>query len=298
MHTTAVLLHLAHTRSLDDFTTGLKLLNTKFDLYVNLVEGLNSSAELAKQKSQILHHHPKAQIISSPNRGMDVGGMFQLFELVRSKHYQSLLYAHSKSDQQWRNNMLGNLCVLTAQKIEALHSTNSRLGMVGSYFYPFDYYNLTPFVELADMLGVKFTTSWQAVSDTYPTASMLDVVDRAIWAKDNNIVCGRPELDLEYAAAVWGKQASNVQLMNQTYVRQFINHGVLGPLPYFPGNCFWLRAEILNLLTEKFDFLEEFERLPLNLKNDQERQSRAHAWERMLPAFIAKNDFSLQALQS
>lgn len=297
MHPTAVLLHLSHTHSFGEFSAALSKLNTNFDLYVNLVEELNSPAQIDQQSSLILSHYPTATVVQSANRGMDIGGMFKLFGLAQGKGYTRLMYAHSKSDTEWRQVMLAALCGVSDQVLDELASHNAPLGMIGTYAYPFDYYNLSPYLELVSQLEIPLTTDWQEVIKRRPVAGQMDILNRVDWAKDQNITTGRPELDIEYAKAILGDFYSAEQKMNKTHARRFISDGVIGPLAYFPGNFFWLSGKALDFLASKIDFSEEIKKLPADLQSDSQTQSRAHAWERVLPSLFAKNGFAVRALR-
>ena len=72
-----------------------------------------------------------------------------------------------------------------------------------------------------------------------------------------------------------------------------IRDGVIGPLPYFPGNVFWIAGRLLRELAGCVDFEHELERLPAGPSDDVERQSPAHAWERFLPIFAVKRGYAL-----
>ncbi|MFT5573384.1 MAG: hypothetical protein ACI9FR_002319 [Cryomorphaceae bacterium] len=298
MQTTAVLLHLANLRHWSEFQSALEKINCSFDLFVNLLQGVNSKHELSRQRQLILNHYPNATIIDSPNRGMDVGGMFQLFALVAPLNYGALLYAHSKSDDSWRKAMLEILSGVDAALLEKMRQPDSELGMIGTYAYPFDYFNIRPFLQIAESLEINITTSWESLIKRLPSIAELSIEQRIAWAKkhkNNNI---RPEIDLEYAAMVLGEQSQNTdhQSMQQGLLKRFIADGVLGPLAYFPGNCFWVSGHVISLLSEKVDFSQEFEKLTADLASDTSQQSRAHAWERILPVFASKNGLQILPL--
>src|SRR5690606_359643 len=106
----------------------------------------------------------------------------------------------------------------------------------------------------------------------------------------------RPELDLEYAARLFGDADSGRQPMNVELLRRMIADRVLGPLPYFPGNFFWILRDVVERLVERVGLDAEFRALPAELRSDRERQSRAHAWERALPVFALKQGYALATL--
>jgi hypothetical protein len=298
MPTTAVLLHLSTLDHWSDFRLALGRIDSSFDLYINLVQGLNSDAELSSQRKLILSHFPNTTIIESANRGMDVGGMFKLFSLVAPLNYDAILYAHSKSDDVWRKTMLDILSGVDATLLSELREASARLGMIGTYAYPFDYFNIRPFLQIATSLDIKISTSWESLVSRFPSLEKLSIEQRIRWSKVNKKNKLRPEIDLEYATKILGEksQSTERQCMQQAHLRRFIADDVLGPLPYFPGNCFWVSGQVINLLSQKINFSEEFQKLPADLISDSSLQSRAHAWERMLPVFVSKNGYRILPL--
>ena len=55
---------------------------------------------------------------------------------------------------------------------------------------------------------------------------------------------------------------------------------------------------LVRKLSTLIDFEKEHARLPLDLSSDRQFQSRAHAWERVLPVFAVKNGYDLFSLDS
>ncbi len=234
---------------------------------------------------------------------MDVGGMFRLFDHALGSNHDALFYAHSKSDIEWRQGMLFALTRYANPVIQALTKDRSeirsqKVGMVGAYCYPFDYFNLRPFLELMAHLEVPLNTSWDRYYKRYPFAKFLSWEHRLAHAREINQPTLRPEVDLEYAKCTFGDYTNERQPMNAGLLPKMISDGVLGPLPYFPGNFFWVSMHVVRELRQKIDFNKEFELLTLNLKSDRELQSRSHAWERALPVFAAKNGFKLVSLKN
>ncbi len=295
----AVLLHLSSLRNWADFQTALQHLPRPFDLFINLVEGLNSSLEIDRQRNLILKHFPDARIVQSSNRGMDIGGMFRLFEQALSGEYRAVLYAHSKSDDNWRRQLLTQLTQHSKLAITALtQHSNNPIGMVGAYSYPFDYYNLGPFLRILEQLDIKPETSWERYFSRYPAMRTVPIEQRIAHARDACPSILRPELDIEYAYSVLGSPEQRQQSMNPDILRRFVADKVVSALPYFPGNFFWISMPLIRKLQTAIDFRQERARLPLNLQSDQQLQSRAHAWERALPVFVAKSGYRLYSLQS
>lgn len=300
-HRVAVLLHLSTLRHWDDFRRALDRLDVPFDLFVNLVSGLNDSDALRRQRELIAGICHDARVIVSENRGMDVGGMFRLFDLARRSRHRALLYAHSKSDDAWRRAMLDTLTGNSAQAIRLLTRGDDRqrsVGMVGAYQYPFDYYNIGPFMSLARELGLQIETTWQRYFRRYPAAQQLPIDQRVAHALATGRTDLRPEIDLDYARQVLGDIDAATQPVTRARLGRMIADRVVGPLPYFPGNCFWISAAVVDRLANLVDFQQEFRQLPADLASDCKEQSRAHAWERMLPVFALKSGFALASLAS
>jgi lipopolysaccharide biosynthesis protein len=298
---TAVLLHLANTRHLDDFTVALDRLRSPRDLFVNLVRGLNSDSELDQQQRAVVNAFPDARIIVSENRGMDVGGMLRLFEHVHLGDYRALLYLHGKSDEHWRRAMLDVLTRNGESAMETLcratgSATGGPVGMIGAYLYPFDYFNIGPFLDIARGLNIPLQTSWDRYFTKYPAARALPLPQRIAHALDRNARSLRPELDLEYARYYLGDLNREQQPMTQHRLKTMIADQVVGPLPYFPGNFFWISIQVVRALAQRINFEKEFKQLPMDLNSDTTHQSRAHAWERILPVFAAKSGFRVVAL--
>lgn len=216
--------------------------------------------------------------------------MMRLFGEIADADYQVLMYAHSKSDTVWRQTLLQTLSQVDERLLDTLRSPSTKLAMLGAYAYPFDYFNLKPYLALAQQLGLSLVTDWERVYAKYPSAKALPFEQRIAWAKEHQLTGLRPEIDLEYAEARLGarSQECDQQLMQQGLLKNFIADGVMQTLNYFPGNFFWLKHEVIKRLAKKINFADEFDQLPLGLSSDMERQSRAHAWERILPVFVEK----------
>lgn len=299
----AVLLHLSRFDHWQEFVDALNRIEAPFDIKVNLVRGLNEPDTLRRHTDRVNQTFPGAQVIESDNRGMDVGGMFRLFDLVRDSGYRALLYVHSKSDDVWRHAMLNTLTRNSSRAVDLLlgrdAGSNSRpVGMVGTYFHPFDYYNIGPCLELAAELGIGLETSWENYFRRYPASRDMPVGQRVAHAIAMGRPALRPEIDVEYAETFLGDIHGREQPMNAARFRRLKADGVTGPLPYFPGNCFWIHGGIIDKLARRISFDDEHARLPLNLASDRKFQSRAHAWERMLPVFALRNGFRLVGLVS
>lgn len=298
----AVLLHLSSTRTWPDFKAALQNLAQPFDLYVNLVLGLNTSDELDRQSHLIHRHYPNAHIVRSSNRGMDVGGMFRLFDLALTGPYKAVLYAHSKSDDAWRHQLITTLTHNSTQIIDTLTSVSLEqtrpIGMIGAYAYPFDYYNLGPYLDILKQLGIEIDSSWSRYFLHYPAIRKVPIEQRIAHALECSMSELRPELDIEYAQTMLGDPHVNEQAMNPMMLRRFIADRVVTALPYFPGNFFWISMPLIRNLRTLVDFEHERTLLPVDLCSDLNFQSRAHAWERALPVFVAKNGYRLYSLKT
>ncbi|MEE9446746.1 MAG: hypothetical protein V3V09_02235 [Arenicellales bacterium] len=302
---TAVLLHLFNTQHWPDFSDALCNIKKPFDLLINLVEGTHTAETLAQQATLIRQNFPDALIITSENRGMDVGGMLRLFDIALQKDYQVLLYAHSKSNDQWRKSMLNTLTQNSSKCIQLLtqnsKSNHTRIGMIGHHTYPFDYYNTGPFIALMSKLDITLNTQWERYFKRFPNARSLPLSQRIAHALDQSkldasIANLRPELDLDYAQYYLGNLLQTKQRMTAERLMQFRADQVIQPMPYFPGNFFWISMPLVRLLATHINFEAEYLSLSFELKSDTLTQSRAHAWERALPVFSAKNSYQILAL--
>ena len=303
----AVLLHLLNMDNWQDFVLALKQINQPFDVLINLVNGLNSETILQQQHDQIRKVFPNADIMVSENRGMDIGGMFRLFERSLGKGYKALFYAHSKSDHRWRRSMLTPLTRHSSWAIDTLCQppldTHERpAGMVGAYFYAYDYYNIHPFMDIMSELDIRLNTSWERYFVRFPASRALSLEQRIAHATDacnrnTDYIRLRPELDLEYAQAFLDDLQSREQAVSPSLLSQMISEKVVSQLPFYPGNFFWISMQVIEKLSERLDFKTEYESLPLDLSSDQQFQSRAHAWERALPVFSMKSGLILKTLQ-
>jgi len=293
-----VLLHLASGRHLEEFAAALASIAEPHDIVVNLPRIDGRDQERRQLQDAVGRTLPNAQVMESDNRGMDVGGMLRLFGRALHGPWRYWLYLHSKSDDRWRRAMLEPLTRRARRAIDLMASPaqNGRqapVGMAGAWTYPFDYYNLDPFLELMNSLGVSLETSWERYYAHYPHMRGLPIEQRIAHSMAGTRQALRPELDLEYAAWLVGDADSGRQPMNVEMLRRMIADRVLGPLPYFPGNFFWILRDVVERLVERVDLDAEFRSLPTWLRSDRERQSRAHAWERALPVFALKQGYAL-----
>ncbi|NND82636.1 MAG: hypothetical protein HKN50_09425 [Gammaproteobacteria bacterium] len=298
---TAALFHFRQAVYLQDFQKALERLPADTDLYINIAESSPSVAALGEQKEALLETFPHAEIISSPDRGMAMGGLFQLLEYIRGKNYGAIMFAHGLGQEEWRKKMLLSMS-MNSGKVMLRFSQNQSgeklpAGLIGDRVLPFDYYNIGPFMALASRHRIDLNTSWEAFFEQHPKARDMPVLERAPWASENRLLSHRPEVDLEYARAVFGNLNSATQLMNQEYLLQFSQDSVIGQLPFFPGGCFWINGQLMAKLYPKIDFTAEFAQLPEGLISDDQFQSPAHAWERLLPVMAAKLGFGILTLQ-
>ena len=296
-----VLLHLASGRHLDEFATALARIGEPYDVVVNLPRIDGGDEARRSLRDAVEHALPNARLIESDNRGMDVGGMLRLFGCALHGSWRYWLYLHSKSDDRWRRAMLDPLTHGARRAIDLMarpgHDRRfAPVGMAGAWSYPFDYYNLGPFLDLMNSFGVSLETGWERYYIRYPNMRGLPIEQRIAHSMAGARRALRPELDLEYAAWLFGDADTGRQPMNAELLRRMIADRVLGPLPYFPGNFFWIRRDVVERLAGTVDLDAEFRALPAGLRSDRERQSRAHAWERALPVFALKQGFALATL--
>jgi len=298
---TAVLLHFSDAIYLNDFKDALSRLPPDLDLYINLVSGLHSDSALDEQQESLQEAFPQAKFIRSENRGMEIGGMFSLFDHIKDHSYGAVLYVHASANHDWYKQVLLSLSMNVGKILLKFTEINDEItrpaGMIGVHVRPFDYYNIGPFMGLAAKFGVKLRTSWEEYFERVPTAQDMEVIERARWATKNDLSRHRPEVDLEYARAVFGNLNEAKQKMDQQHLTQFSQDRVIGPLPYFPGSSFWIHGDLLDMLAQKIDFQSEFDRLPEGITSDQSEQSLVHAWERFLPVFAEKLGYRILSLE-
>ncbi len=297
----AVLLHLATSRHLDEFTHALTRLDTPHHVIVNLPR-LDAAGESVAARRDVVHGaFPAATIVESDNRGMDVGGMLRLFRHALDGPWRYWLYLHSKTDDDWRGAMLDAVTVNARRALDLMAHVgrterHNPVGMAGAWAYPFDYYNIGPFLDLVETLGVTLRTDWQCYYQQYPEARALPLPQRIAHAASPARRVLRPELDLEYASACLGDLHAARQPMNASLLRHLIAVGVVGTLHYFPGNYFWIRRDVVEALASAIDLDAEYRRLSPGTRSDRDWQSRAHAWERALSVFAVKRGYALVQL--
>lgn len=130
----AVILHVGSLQLLPELLNSchqLHLANVIYDLYVNLVE---SKVDVAKARELIITQVPTATIVISENRGMDIGGLFQLLPLVLKGEYDFLLKLHTKNLDWWRHILIDPLCG-NPHRVNLclqLFQNNPLVGMIGS----------------------------------------------------------------------------------------------------------------------------------------------------------------------
>ena len=197
---TAVLLHLSDAVYLHDFKALLERLPAHYDLFINQVEGLTSRDTLNDQANSLAEAFPQAEFTRSENRGMEIGGMLRMFTKIQGRSYQAIFFAHSRSNKDWRKQML-HLFSEEAGKIllqlgTTRYSPKSEVGMIGGYIHPYDYYSITPYLQLAKQLELEINTTWDQFNQQHPLAAKMAVVERARWASENNLHADRPEVDI------------------------------------------------------------------------------------------------------
>jgi lipopolysaccharide biosynthesis protein len=86
----AVLIHLFYTDMWDEMCGYLNNLDYDYDLYVNLVDGFYEPEIFDK-----INKYKVSKIITSPNKGVDVGGFLRLYKILDSD-YDLILKLHTK----------------------------------------------------------------------------------------------------------------------------------------------------------------------------------------------------------
>lgn len=106
----------------------------EFDLYVNLVQEINSDEEIEKQKNIIIEEYPNVYITISPNKGFDIGGKFYSIKqmYLNKKEYDIGLFLQTKSDNTWRQSNF-NALLGSYERIKEI--INSDFNMIGDKTY-------------------------------------------------------------------------------------------------------------------------------------------------------------------
>ena len=111
----------------------VRMTGVPFDLYVNLASG---KIDEANAIALIKEAFPLAIIITSENRGMDIGGFLKMLPLVfsASQKYDYVLKLHTKSASGWRRSLITPICGNSHQVKLCLQifQTQSQVGMIGS----------------------------------------------------------------------------------------------------------------------------------------------------------------------
>ena len=123
IHDTAVIIHLYYIELWNEMVSNLRLLDEKFDLYVNV----NNNCDLNFLK-QIKKEFPNITIFSYENRGRDILPFINILEYILPLDYRYCCKIHTKKSphrvdgDQWRNHL-----------IDSLLSTKERIDIVKSY---------------------------------------------------------------------------------------------------------------------------------------------------------------------
>jgi lipopolysaccharide biosynthesis protein len=114
----------------------LRTANVRHDLFVNLVEG---KVDKGVATALITQQFPTARIITSENRGMDIGGFFQVLPLIfrgdsSGTPYTYILKLHTKSMKAWRRALINPICGTPQHIQRAMHTFNTfpKVGMIGA----------------------------------------------------------------------------------------------------------------------------------------------------------------------
>lgn len=283
----AVLLHLAHHEQWDEIAGYLGNARGHFALLVNLVRGMHTQAELVAQEGRILRRFPGARVTVSPNVGLDIGGTFYLMDLLAAQEpaCRYVLKLHTKSNPLWRRHMLARL-LGSAERCDQIldaFDRNSKLGMVGSYFFPFDYMNLKYVLEYLNRFGATVNQRWDRYRRLHPDVAGRGLNELIAHSLLHGETAFRPEIDLEFYTAYVGDFREESLQPDESIRRRMRALGVIGKLPYYPGTCFWMRGDLVRALFQKNDAIALAQELEAGWVSDRQRQTRTHAWERVIP---------------
>lgn len=132
-----ILLHLYHPNLWNEFNDYFRSLPISFTLYVNLVRGVSDWMYETISKS-----YPSAKIITSENRGKDIGGYLRLINMWLKETNTSnyLVLCHSKSQPGWRRELLDSIFKKNTLRIISIFESNANIGMIGSANWYVSYY--------------------------------------------------------------------------------------------------------------------------------------------------------------
>ena len=88
----AIILHIYYVELWQIFAEKLKILNTKFDLYITLTKGNLDITD------DILKSFPDAKIYTYINKGMDIGPFLLTLKKIRNKNYNYIIKLHTKNN--------------------------------------------------------------------------------------------------------------------------------------------------------------------------------------------------------
>jgi hypothetical protein len=169
--------------------------------------------------------------------------------------------------------------------------------MVGSYFFPFDYFNVKFVVEYLDRIGINYNRTWEQYRKKYPETAgySLDEVIRHCATHGNNK--DRPLIDLEYYEEKISK-ADELRQVTKLQLQQMRSDGILVGPPYYPGTCFWIRGSLLCNLFNGLNPDTVISELESGAVKDDVFQTRTHAWERLFTIIAICKGFKLAAIHN
>jgi len=139
MHKDAVLLHIGNYDMWNQMNEYLMTLDMEcYDLWISLVVRDTEESEIINGiRKTIYEQYPNANILSVPNRGMDIGGFFYtLKEIFNNKYtYRYILKLHTKTNMIWRDDM--SICLLKPPDQIRSIMDNPCVGMIGSKKWTF-----------------------------------------------------------------------------------------------------------------------------------------------------------------
>jgi len=127
--------HLGNFDLWEEFKCYLKNMGSiEFDLWIS-IPLIFSDEDIKYYEKQISMEYPDAHILITPNKGFDIGGfLFCLKEMYRlDMSYDLILKLHTKSDKNWRKDMVD--CLFGSNEIVRRNMrlfTSGEIGMIGS----------------------------------------------------------------------------------------------------------------------------------------------------------------------
>lgn len=278
-----IFLHLGNNSiwsSIEEYLNRIK--TTKYHLYINF-HHKNQINKLLEEK--ILETYPSVTFFYYQNRGCDIGPFIKFIQYMIDNeiHYDFIMKLHSKTNNEWRENMLNSLIPLHFDTFyESLLSKKTNFHC--SYLYPYDYFNIKYDVELLKMFGLDINYSWDKAIQHHPEMAKMNSIEKNIYSKhiDKELI---PDIDLELYNHLFGNYNLDHTIVSGTEKWRIISKikRLEGSrLFYAPGTFFMCQQQRLLYFFEKINIERLYQSLEIEKLDDNICQSKTHSLERVL----------------